>query len=207
MSRLTTFGQSVVTWDPNTPPFEKNRESAVQYLRHIVDADIAAAEGTAQKQEDDAKRSQQAQTKYSQPYPAKGRGKAAVVVKHPALAPRKRRPLGLPTHHTARMDVPRGMTGTGVDAGTGTTPATVGLSIDSHQALFQLSPLTTVESAVLLLSFGPDIANSNHSKAFALMTSPAQAEAVAVRWFRIQARFRISSHAATPISSALLCAA
>ena len=62
---------------PDSPPFERNRDSAVQYLRHLVDAAIAAAERTARKQEENAKRSQQAQPKYSEPYPAKGRGKGS----------------------------------------------------------------------------------------------------------------------------------
>ena len=75
VNRLITFGQSTVSWDSEAPPFEKNRQSALQYLRHIVDADTAAAERTASKQEEDARRSQQAQPKYSEPYPAKGRGK------------------------------------------------------------------------------------------------------------------------------------
>ena len=73
-NRLITFGQSTVAWDSEAPPFEKNRQSALQYLRHIVDADTAAAERTASKQEEDARRSQQAQPKYSELYPAKGRG-------------------------------------------------------------------------------------------------------------------------------------
>ena len=72
VSRLVTFGISTVTWDPEFPPFERSRESAVQYLRHIVAAAVEAAERTARKQEEDAKRSQQAQPKYSEPYPAKG---------------------------------------------------------------------------------------------------------------------------------------
>ena len=75
VNRLITFGQSVITWDTDPPPFEKTRDSALQYLRHIVDAHCAAAERTAQKQEEDAKRSQPAQPKYSEPYPAKGKGK------------------------------------------------------------------------------------------------------------------------------------
>ena len=70
-----TFGQAIISWDTDAAPFEKSRQSALQYLRHIVDADVTAAERTAQKQEEDAKRSQQAQLKYSKPYPAKGRGK------------------------------------------------------------------------------------------------------------------------------------
>ena len=75
VNRLMTFGQAIVSWDSEAPPFDKNRQSALQYLRHIVDADISAAERTASKQEEDARRSQQAQPKYSEPYPAKGRGK------------------------------------------------------------------------------------------------------------------------------------
>ena len=62
---------------PGCAAFEKSRDSAVQYLRHIVDAGIAVAARTTQKQEDDAKRSQQVQPKYSEPYPAKGRGKGS----------------------------------------------------------------------------------------------------------------------------------
>ena len=49
VNRLITFGQSTVAWDSEAPPFEKNRQSALQYLRHIVDADTAAAERTASK--------------------------------------------------------------------------------------------------------------------------------------------------------------
>ena len=75
VNHLMTFGQAIVSWDTETPPFDKNRQSALHYLRRIVDADIAAAERTASKQEEDARRSQQAQPKYSEPYPAKGRGK------------------------------------------------------------------------------------------------------------------------------------
>ena len=117
MNRIITFGQSTVAWDAAAPPFEKTRQSALQYLRHIVDADTAAAERTASKQEEDARRSQQVQPKYSEPYPAKGRGKG------------KRRPKERATQPTARTDaaVPR----TGEDAGTGTTPATAGLSSDN----------------------------------------------------------------------------
>ena len=63
VNRLITFGQSTVAWDSEAPPFEKNRQSAFQYLRHIVDADTAAAERTASKQEEDARRSQQGQPK------------------------------------------------------------------------------------------------------------------------------------------------
>ena len=81
----------------------------LQYLRHIVDADTAAAERTASKQEEDARRSRQAQPKYSEPYPAKGRGKGEAVALPLALAPRKRRPKEQATHPMARMDaaVPR----------------------------------------------------------------------------------------------------
>ena len=43
----------------------------------LVDAEVPAAERTARKQEEDARRSQQAQPKYSEPYPAKGRGKGS----------------------------------------------------------------------------------------------------------------------------------
>ena len=75
VNRIITFGQSTIAWDAEAPPFEKTRQSALQYLRHIVDADTAAAERTASKQEEGARRSQQAQPKYSEPYPAKGRGK------------------------------------------------------------------------------------------------------------------------------------
>ena len=75
VNRIITFGQSTIAWDAEAPPFEKTRQSALQYVRHIVDADTAAAERTASKQEEDARRSQQAQPKYSEPYPAKGRGK------------------------------------------------------------------------------------------------------------------------------------
>ena len=78
VNRLITFGQAVISWDTEAPPFEKNRQSALQYLRYIVDADVAAAERMAQKQEEDA----------------------------------------------------TDTTGTGVDAGTRTIPATAGLSID-----------------------------------------------------------------------------
>ena len=94
-----------------------------------MDADTAAAERTASKQEEDARRSQQAQPKYSEPYPAKGRGKGEAVALPLALAPRKRRPKEQATHPMARMDAvfPR----TGEDAGTGTTPATAGLSSDN----------------------------------------------------------------------------
>ena len=73
VNRIITFGQSTVAWDAEAPPFEKTRQSAL--IRHIVDADSAAAERTASKQEEDTRRSQQAQPKYSEPYPAKGRGK------------------------------------------------------------------------------------------------------------------------------------
>ena len=59
--------------------------------------------------------------------------RAAVVVKHPALAPHKRRPLGSSYSLYGRS---QGYDRNWVDAGTGTTPATVGLSIDSHQACF-----------------------------------------------------------------------
>ena len=72
VSLLVTFGISTVMWDLESPPLERNRDSAVQYLRHIVDAEVEAAERTARKQEEDAQRSQQAQPKYSEPYPAKG---------------------------------------------------------------------------------------------------------------------------------------
>ena len=52
VNRLMTFGQAmaIVSWDTEAPPFEKNRQSAPQYLRHILDADVTAAERTAQRQ-------------------------------------------------------------------------------------------------------------------------------------------------------------
>ena len=49
VNRLITFGQSTIAWDSEAPPFEKTKQSALQYLRHIVDADTAAAERTASK--------------------------------------------------------------------------------------------------------------------------------------------------------------
>ena len=96
VNRLMTFGQAIVSWDTEAPPFEKNRQSALQYLRHIMDADIAAAERTASKQEEDARRSQQAQPKYSEPCPAKGPGKGGSSSSTTGtIAPRKRRPPDL----------------------------------------------------------------------------------------------------------------
>ena len=196
VSRLVTFGQSTVTWDPESPPFERNRESAAQCLRHLVDADVAAAERTARKQEEDVRRSQQA------------RARAAVVAKDPALAPRKRRPLGLPTHRMARMDAPRGMTGTGADAGTGTTPAGVGLSTDLPLLFIQSQTLPIFESRCkrLQLHLSDSISLIRTTGGFRLH-GPVQAEAFALNWFRTYVRYRLGSYNATiPILSALLCA-
>ena len=108
--------------------------------------------------------------KHSQSTASHTRPKAAAraaVVRHLALAPRKRRPPGLPTHRTARMDVPRGTTGTGVDAGTGTTLATVGLSTELPLLLFQSQTLPTFESRCTKASSactGHDFANPNHRR-------------------------------------------
>ena len=73
VSRLVTFGISTVT---ESPPFERTRESAIQYLRHIVDAEVEAAERSARKQEDDARRSQQAQPRVQRAIPGQRRGKS-----------------------------------------------------------------------------------------------------------------------------------
>ena len=115
VNRLITFGQSTIAWDSEAPPFDKTKQSALQYLRHIVDADTAAAERTASKQEEDARRSQH-------------RGKGGSSSSTTRTSP-KRRPKEQATHPMARMDavMPR----TGEDAGTGTTPATAGLSSDN----------------------------------------------------------------------------
>ena len=171
VNRLITFGQAVISWDTEAPPFEKTRQSALQYLRHIVDADLAAAERTAQKQEEDAKRSQQAQPKYSEPYPAKGKGKGGSSSSSRALAPRERRPPELAIRHMARMDAPRDTTRTGADAGTGTIPATVGLSTDLLLALCQLSQ--SLRPMYVGFFAGLDFANPNLLEAFAFLTSPA----------------------------------
>ena len=72
VNRLITFGQSTIAWDSEAPPFEKNRQSALQHLRHIVDADTAAAERTASKQEEDARRSQQANQSTASPTRSSG---------------------------------------------------------------------------------------------------------------------------------------
>ena len=95
-----------------------------------MDADTAAAERTASKREEDARRSQQAQPKYSEP--SKAVGKAEAVAQPLPLAPRKRRLQEQATRPMARMDAadPR----TGEDAGTGTTPATAGLSSDHAES-------------------------------------------------------------------------
>ena len=103
--------------------------------------------------------------------------RAAAVARPPALAPRKRRPPDLATRPMARTDVAE--TRTGVDAGTGTTPATAGLSTDYASSFPQLSQ----QSSPLYVGCitGPDFANLNHREAFTfILTSPTQAEAVAV---------------------------
>ena len=130
VNRIITFGQSTVAWDAAAPPFEKTGQSALQYLRHIVDADTATAERTAPKQQERTQhvlsRSNQSTASPTRP---KAAGKGGVVAQQLALAPRKRRPKERATQPTARTDaaVPR----TGEDAGTGTTPATAGLSSDN----------------------------------------------------------------------------
>ena len=171
VNRLMTFGQSIVSWDSEAPPFE-NRQSALQYLRHTVDADIAAAERTASKQEEDARRSQQAQPKYSEPYPAKGRGKGGSSSSTTGTSPAQAEAA----RSMARMDVAG--TRNGVDAGTRTTPATAGLSSDYALSFLQLSQQSSplYEGCITRLDFE----NPNHCEAFAFLTSPAQAEAVAV---------------------------
>ena len=65
-----------------------------------------------------------------------------------------------------------------MDAGTGTIPTTAGLSTDYAFSFPQLSQ----QSSPLYVGCtpGPDFANPNHREAFAFLTSPAQAEAVAV---------------------------
>ena len=63
------------------------------------------------------------------------------------------------------MDVPRGTTGTGVDAGTRTTLAIVGLSIELPLLLIQSPTLPTFESRCTKASSaltGHDVANLNH---------------------------------------------
>ena len=107
---------------------------------------------------------------------AKAAGKAAAVARPPALAPRKRRPPDLATRPMARTDVAD--TRTGADAGTGSIPATAGLSSDYALSFLQLSQQSSplYEGCIT----GLDFANPNHCEAFAFLTSPAQAEAVAV---------------------------
>ena len=69
------------------------------------------------------KRHSQSTANRAQP---KAVAKAARVVRVPALAPRKRRLLAR-THRMAPTDGPWAPAATGVDAGTGTTPAIFGL--------------------------------------------------------------------------------
>ena len=130
-----------MTWNPESPPFDRNRESSAQYLCHLVDADVAAAARTARKQEEEANRLQQAQPKYSEPYPAKGRGKSSGSSQGSSTRPAQTEAAR--SSYSSYGSYGRSQ---GYDRGTGITPATVGLSIDLPLVLFQSQTLPTFES-------------------------------------------------------------
>ena len=126
VSRLVTFGQSAVTWDPESPP------TCATYWTPM----LQLPKGPLGSRKTPRGRSKPSQSTANHTR-SKAEVRAAVVARDPAPAPRKRRPLGLPTHRTARMDAPRGTTGTCADVGTGITPATVVLSTDLPLVLIQ----------------------------------------------------------------------